>query len=139
VIAELLVRVAKVQIQRRVEAANALVPHRIGVLQRHLVPPKGLLRTVLMPGEVVGGNAGVVVVGALGPSSLEQAPGNVVAALVFRLHAASAQLDHWVIGIHVHTRLLRTDWQQRRGGGRQSDAAACRRESAKGGATCSRL
>src|SRR6266511_3871367 len=69
VVAELLAGVATVQVQRRVEAADAdaLVSDRVGVVQRHLVPAQAVVWAVLVAGEVGRGDARVVVVAALGP------------------------------------------------------------------------
>lgn len=92
-------RLAQVNIERRIEALNALVVYRLGMRQGFLVPMKGSFGRLLKASDVMGGDASLIVVTRCLPGLLEELAGIVSTPLEFGAVALQNEFDHWIVGI----------------------------------------
>ncbi|GAA2434560.1 hypothetical protein [Streptomyces macrosporus] len=81
------------------EALDAVVADRVRAVQALLVPVRGLSGRRLVPREVVGGDARLVVVAGGLPGLSEEVAGVGVPAFGLGPHALGAQPDDGVVGV----------------------------------------
>lgn len=99
-LAKLLVSVPQVNVERRVKALYALVVGRLGMGQSNQVPVQGVLR-ILVAGDVVGGDAGFVVVVGRFPGLPKEIAGIVYFPFKLGAITGQAKLDGGIVCIHT--------------------------------------
>src|SRR5229473_4781245 len=100
-IAQLLVGVSKIQIERRVELTHAIVRDRVGSPHSLLVPVKRRLGVWLVACHVVSGHASVKIVRTRLPCLLEEEARIVPTPFGLCLHSLYAEFDHGVVWVHT--------------------------------------
>jgi hypothetical protein len=100
-IAKLLVCVAQVEVDRRVEFVDALVSRRVGSGEGLCVPAQCVRGRRLMARNEVGSDASLVIVAGTLPRLQEQLAGIRISMCTFGLHTGGAEFHNWVFWIHV--------------------------------------
>jgi hypothetical protein len=105
-IAKVFMRLPQTQVQRWIKIFHSLVIDYVCVLQRELIPTQGFCGTFLETGQIMGGNAGVVIIPARFPSLLIARAGSFESMFEFSARACEAELDDWIVGIHAFVMAL---------------------------------
>jgi len=95
-IAKQLIRMSQINVKRWIKIFHPFVVHRVRPVERFLVPTESVFVCVLEAGDVVGSDAGFVIVCRGFPGSPVEGAGVVRAVLIFRLRAC---VQSWMMGL----------------------------------------
>src|SRR5271169_1184949 len=98
--AKIFMSFAQVQVEGWIKILHSLVVQRISTIERFLIPSENLFRRLLVSGNIVSRDTGVIVVFAFFPCLDEKQARLFNSALCLCPHSLNAQFDDRIGGIH---------------------------------------